>query len=153
MHSRSGPYQSLGRNREHWESVTIDALLSMNGIVSGWSPRTKPLYGNNRLNEPPGRHRGPPRAAATHFEPRCHAPGFTSSPSVPELGHSFLSFPDFLWAHRSGNSAPLRPTRLLLCRFRPQQHRVPSNNADASLRLHAPSLSVVPQRKRGRKKR
>jgi hypothetical protein len=77
---------------------------------------------------------------------------FTFSPSVPELGHSVLSFPDFLWAHRSGNSSPLRPTRLLLCRFRPQQHWVPSNNADASLRLQAPSLSLVPQRKRGRKK-
>jgi hypothetical protein len=71
---------------------------------------------------------------------------------VSALGHSFLSSPDFLWAHRSGNSSPLRPTRLLLYRFRPQQHRVPSNKADASLRLHAPSLSVVPQRKRGRKK-
>ena len=28
----------------------------------------------------------------------------------------------------------------------------PSHKADASLRLHAPSLSLVPQRKRGRKK-
>src|SRR6266404_3022462 len=28
----------------------------------------------------------------------------------------------------------------------------PSDKADASLRLHAPSLSLVPQRKRGRKK-
>src|SRR5258707_8519882 len=71
---------------------------------------------------------------------------------IPELGHSFLSFPHFLWAHRSGNSSPLRPTRLLLCRFRPQRHWVPSNKADASLRLHAPSLSLVPQRKRGGKK-
>ncbi len=41
---------------------------------------------------------------------------------VPELGHSFLSFPDFLWAHRSGNSSPLRPTRLLLSRFLARQH-------------------------------
>src|SRR6266852_7981235 len=71
---------------------------------------------------------------------------------IPELGHSFLSFPYFLCAHRSGNSSPLRPTRLLLYRFRPQQHWVPSNKADASLRLQAPSLSLVPQRKRGRKK-
>jgi hypothetical protein len=44
----------------------------------------------------------------------CRLPGLTFSSSVPERGHSFLSFPDFLWAHRSGNSAPLRPTRLLL---------------------------------------
>lgn len=71
---------------------------------------------------------------------------------VPEFGHSFLSFPDFLWAHRSGNSSPLRPTRLLLCWFRPQQRWVPSNNADASLRLHAPSLSLAPN-KTGQKER
>ncbi len=77
--------------------------------------------------------------------------GFLLS-DAPELGHSFLSLPYFLWAHRSGNSSPLRPTRLLLYRFRPQQHWVPSNKADASLRLQAPSLSLVPQRKRGRKK-
>jgi hypothetical protein len=70
---------------------------------------------------------------------------------LTELG-AFLSLPPFLWAHRSGNSSPLRPTRLLLCWFRPKQRWVPSNNADASLRLDAPSLSVVPQRKRGRKK-
>ena len=38
-------------------------------------------------------------------------------PNVPELGHSFLSLPDFLWAHSSGNSSPLRPTRLLLSRL------------------------------------
>src|SRR5260370_29065078 len=70
---------------------------------------------------------------------------------IPELGHSFLSFSHFLLAHRLGNSSPLRPTRLLLCRFRPQRHWVPSNKADASLRLHAPSLSLVPQRTRGGK--
>ena len=83
---------------------------------------------------------------------RSSAP-FSLLSDVPEFGHSFLSFPDFLWAHRSGNSSLLRPTRLLLCWFRPQQHWVPSNKADASLRLHAPSLSLVPQRTRGRKKR
>jgi hypothetical protein len=75
---------------------------------------------------------------------------------VPDVTESDLDifpsfFPDFLWAHRSGNSSPLRPTRLLLCRFRPQQHWVPSNKADASLRLHAPSLSVVPPKKTGQK--
>jgi hypothetical protein len=75
------------------------------------------------------------------------------SEGVPELRHFFSFFSRFLWAHRSGNSSPLRPTRLLLCRFRPGQRWVPSHNADASLRLHAPSLSLMPQRKRGRKKR
>jgi hypothetical protein len=33
---------------------------------------------------------------------------------------SFLSSPDFLWTHRLGNSSPFRPTRPLLCRFRPR---------------------------------
>src|SRR5258708_7021059 len=75
------------------------------------------------------------------------------SPTLLSFDISFFFFPHFLWAHRSGNSSPLRPTRLLLCRFRPQHHWVPSNKADASLRLRAPSLSVVPQTKRGRKKR
>src|SRR5260370_3480132 len=92
-------------------------------------------------------------ATITHFAPsslRC--PCLLLS-DVPEFRYFLFFFPHFLWAHRSGNSSPLRPTRLLLCRFRPQQHWVPSNKADASLRLHAPSLSVVPQRKRGRKKR
>lgn len=63
-----------------------------------------------------------------------------------------LLLSDFLRAHRSGNSVPLRPTRLLLCRFRPQHRRVPSHNANASLRLHAPSLFVVPQRKRAERR-
>jgi hypothetical protein len=52
------------------------------------------------------------------------------SPPFLSLEIAFLSFPDFLWAHRSSNSSPLRPWRLLLCRLRP----------------------FVPQRKRGRKK-
>jgi hypothetical protein len=92
-------------------------------------------------------------ATNSAFEPhRSSVRAFLLS-DVPEFGHSFLSFPDFLWAHRSGNSSPLRPTRLLLCRFRPQQHWVPSNNGDASLRLHAPSLSVVPPRKTGQKEK
>src|SRR5437879_6986793 len=51
--------------------------------------------------------------------------GVTHSPRFLSFDISFLSFPDFLWAHRSGNSSPLRPTRLLLCWFRPQQHWVP----------------------------
>src|SRR5882762_2609020 len=33
-----------------------------------------------------------------------------------------LSLPDFLWAHRSGNSSPLRPTRLLLSRLLTREH-------------------------------
>jgi hypothetical protein len=60
---------------------------------------------------------------------------------------SFFLFPIF-FAHRSGSSSPLRPTRLLLSRFHP--HWVPPK-ADACLRLHAPR-SLVPQRKRGREK-
>src|SRR6266446_959462 len=92
-------------------------------------------------------------AAITHVSPssiRC--PGFVLS-DVPELQHFLFFFPHFLWAHRSGNSSPLRPTRLLLCRFRPQHHWVPSNKADASLRLHAPSLFVVPPKKTGQKEK
>src|SRR2546422_996938 len=116
----------------------------------------------------PGAFRPYPRQTGSDRQKRCpgthhwrfptrqrlwpiRSPGFPLS-DAPELGHSFLSLPYFLWAHRSGNSSPLRPTRLLLYRFRPQQHWVPSNKADASLRLQAPSLSLVPQRKQGRKK-
>src|SRR5713226_5135277 len=36
------------------------------------------------------------------------------SPDIPEPGHFLFFFPYFLWAHRSGNSSPLPPTRLLL---------------------------------------
>src|SRR5215469_7069829 len=43
------------------------------------------------------------------------------SPSFLSLDISFLSFSAFLWAHRSSNSSPHWATRLLLCRFRPQQ--------------------------------
>jgi hypothetical protein len=89
----------------------------------------------------------------THFQPPSMLYPGLLLPDDSETGHFLFFFPHFLWAHRSGNSSPLRPTRLLLCRFRPQQHWVPSNKADASLRLHAPSLFAVPQTKRGRKKR
>src|SRR5713101_2280395 len=36
------------------------------------------------------------------------------SPDIPEPGHFLFFFPYFLWAHRSGYSSPLPPTRLLL---------------------------------------
>ncbi len=90
------------------------------------------------------------------FEPRQSAVRVSLLSDVPELGHSFLSFPDFLWAHRSGNSSPVIPLRSglrVFCFHGSSPHYMgPSHKADASLRLHAPSLSLVPQRKRGRKK-
>ena len=63
---------------------------------------------------------------------------------VPELGHSFLSFPDFLWA--TARVIPMRSGLRVFCfpGSSPKSMR-PSHKADASLRLHAPSLSVVPK--------
>lgn len=78
----------------------------------GGLPRDGAWHGSNAVAPPPG----PP-----------------SSPRFVSFDISFLSSPDFLWAHRLGNSSPLRPTRLLLCRFRPGERWVPSHNADASL--------------------
>jgi hypothetical protein len=67
---------------------------------------------HNRCNPPPHHQRLPVRATNSPFEPhRSSVRAFLRS-DVREFGHSFLSFPDFLWAHRSGNSSPLRPTRL-----------------------------------------
>jgi len=48
-----------------------------------------------------------------------------SSPTFVCCSYTPLFQPPLSWAHRSGNSCPLRPTRLLLSRLRPQHHQVP----------------------------
>src|SRR5260370_32073443 len=73
------------------------------------------------------------------------------SPAVPELGHSFLSFPIFFGL--TARIIPLRSGLRVFCFHGSSPNNTgPSHKADASLRLPAPSLSLVPPRKRGRKK-
>src|SRR5260221_9588469 len=72
------------------------------------------------------------------------------SSDVSKLGHSFL-FPIFFGL--TARVIPLRSGLRVFCFHGSSPHDMgPSHKADASLRLHAPSLSLVPQRKRGRKK-
>src|SRR6266404_1213986 len=71
--------------------------------------------------------------------------------AVPEFGHSFLSFPVFFGL--TAQVIPLRSGLRVFCFHGSSPESMgPSHKADASLRLHAPSPSLVPQRKRGRKK-
>ena len=114
-----------------------------NAFRSARAPRngaSRSIFGNvERSGQPHGYSIASPHG--------CHALS-----EVPEL-RRFLSFfsrfslgsplRQFLSAPAYASSALLVP---------PPTTFGPSNNADASLRLHAPSLSVMPQRKRGRKK-
>jgi hypothetical protein len=54
---------------------------------------------------------------------------------------------------QAGNAVAVRPGVVVAYAENASSNApTPSQNADDSLRLHAPSLSVMPQRKRGRKK-
>src|ERR1700693_412689 len=76
---------------------------------------------------------GPPRpiigdfpdATIVPFEPCRSVLRAVLASDDPETGHFLFFFPHFLWAHRSGNSSPLRPTRLLLSWDLPQIIRHP----------------------------
>jgi hypothetical protein len=80
-------------------------------------------------------------------------PRSSSSPKVfLSFDISILSSPAFFG--RTARAIPLRSCLLVFCFHGSSPKRMgPSHKADASLRLHAPSLSLVPQRKRGRKKK
>src|SRR5260370_20419544 len=85
-----------------------------------------------------------------------------SNRTDPLSGSSFsttflsLDIPFFLFPIFFGLTArviPLRSALRVFCFHGSSPDSMgPSHKADASLRLHAPSLSLVPQRKRGRKK-
>ncbi len=53
--------------------------------------------------------------------------------------------PPLSWAHRSGNSCPLRPTRLLLSRLRPQHHWVPPRMQPLACDSQPPRSLSCPQ--------
>ncbi len=70
--------------------------------------------------------------------------------SLSYVQHSFSA--PFSWALLRANSCARQLRVLCFLGSALDSIWVPSHKADASLRLHAPSLSLVPQRKRGRKK-
>jgi hypothetical protein len=77
--------------------------------------------------------------------------GSLFSPMFLSLDIPFFFFPIFFGL--TARVIPLRSGLRVFCFHGSARDSTgPSHKADASLRLHAPSLSLVPQRKRGRKK-
>ena len=77
--------------------------------------------------------------------------GSLFSPMFLSLDIPFFLFPIFFGL--TARVIPLRSGLRVFCFHGSSPESMgPSHKADASLRLHAPSLSLVPQRKRGRKK-
>jgi hypothetical protein len=86
------------------------------------------------------------------FEPHRSSVRVFLLSDVPEPGHSFLSFPIFFGL--TARVIPLHSGLRVFCFHGSSPYGMgPSHKADASLRLHAPSLSLVPQRKSGQKER
>src|SRR5882724_4109688 len=90
-------------------------------------------------------------ATNASFEPHRSVLRVSFFPTFLSLDIPFFLYPIFF-----GLTAPVIPLRSGLRVFffhgSSPDRMGPSHKVDATLRLHAPSLSLVPQRKRGRKK-
>ena len=106
---------------------------------------------HNRYHPPLHHRRLPVRQRihrSNHTDPLS---GPSSSPTFLSLGIRFFLFPILFGL--TARVIPLRSGLRVFCFHGSSPDSMgPSHKADASLRLHAPSLSLVPQRKRGRKK-
>jgi len=106
---------------------------------------------HNRCQPPPHHRRLPVRQRIHRSNRTDPLSEPSSSPTFLSLGIRFFLFPIFFGL--AARVIPLRSGLRVFCFHGSSPDSMgPSHKADASLRLHAPSLSLVPQRKRGRKK-